>query len=93
MNVWKARPSCGTGIIHLSPNWKYALIIWFLPAIAAEFFIRLIGGSIIGIIAGIGASLIKSYYDFYIIMYHYHPFFKNKRINIKQRISQLLKFG
>ena len=91
MKVWKVHPNWESGIIHISPNWRCAIPVWLLPAVVAEIFIRFFGGSYIGIIAGIGVALVKSYYDFFILMSTYHPFFKNKKEIIKYKIKSLMK--
>jgi hypothetical protein len=67
------------GTVDVKANWRYALPVWILPSLAAEVVIRFMGGQIIGIIAGVGVSLIKSYYDFCLTMKEHLPTLLPKR--------------
>ena len=73
MRVWKAKVNWTQGTVDVKANWRYAIPAWILPAFAAEMVIQWLGGQIIGIIAGASVSLIKSYYDFCVIMKEYIP--------------------
>ena len=79
MNVWKARVDWERGEIDVTPNWKFALPVWILPSLVGEIFITLIGGHFAGIIAGVGVSLVKGYYDFFIMMKRYIPPLKKRK--------------
>jgi len=73
MRVWKAKVNWTLGKIDVKPNWAFALPAWTLPSLVAEILIMLLGGRFIGIIAGVSVSLIKSYYDFCLILKEYIP--------------------
>ena len=73
MRVWKAKVNWTLGTVDVRANWRYVLPVWILPSLVAEVVIVWMGGQIIGIIAGVSISLIKSYYDFCAIMREYIP--------------------
>ena len=73
MRVWKAKVNWTLGKIDVKTNWSFAVPVWILPSLVAEIVIMLLGGRFIGIIAGVSISLIKSYYDFCLVMKEYIP--------------------
>ncbi len=79
INVWKARVNWEHGEVDVRPNWRFALPAWIIPSLIGELFIHLLGGYLIGIIAGVGVSLVKSYYDFYLLMREYIPPLKRRK--------------
>lgn len=80
MNIWVATINWSRGEIDVSPKWRFAVSVWIAPSLFAELFVRLIlNAYFIGIIAGIGVSLIKSYYDLFKLMSDYYPHLTKRR--------------
>lgn len=76
--VWKARVNWTGGKIDVTPNWRFALPAWILPALVGEWTVQCMGGQIVGFIAGGCVSLLKSYHDFYRMMAAYVPMLNRK---------------
>lgn len=79
MRVWKAKVNWTRGSVDVTPSWRFALPAWVLPSLVGEAIVQWMGGMLIGVISGISVSLIKSYYDFYMIMRDYVPPLQQKR--------------
>lgn len=77
--VWTAKVDWRLGKVDVQPYWPLALPAWVLPALVGEAVVEWMGGYLIGIIMGVSVSLIKSYYDFYLIMAEYIPPLQPKR--------------